>query len=108
MPDRKFKIYTKTGDSGDTSLCNGSRTSKGSYRVEAYGAVDELSASLGPAIVKLTHEDMKDHLMEIQRDLFVIGSNLAYPEDLSQAHLRIDKCFLYKIHKQRNREVYLH
>ncbi|MBN2367949.1 cob(I)yrinic acid a,c-diamide adenosyltransferase [Candidatus Woesearchaeota archaeon] len=87
----KFKIYTKSGDQGETSLCNGSRTSKGSHRVEAYGAVDELNTFLGLAVVKTREEDLKKHIMSIQRDLHAIGANLAYPEDLSQSTINGSK-----------------
>ncbi|MEM3374603.1 MAG: cob(I)yrinic acid a,c-diamide adenosyltransferase [Candidatus Woesearchaeota archaeon] len=84
----KFKIYTKVGDFGETNLCDGSKTSKDSFRVEAYGSVDELNSLLGLCIVKCPYEDVKEHLKDIQMDLFAIGSNLAYPSDLSQASIK--------------------
>ncbi len=86
MPSR---IYTKTGDKGETSLCNGSRESKDSKRVEAYGTVDEINSFIGLVIVKLDHrhKDIKEHLIQVQNDLLAIGANLAYPEDLNQSSL---------------------
>lgn len=81
------KIYTKTGDNGETSLCNGFRTSKDSLRVEAYGSIDELNAFIGLAVVKTDQADLKYQLMEIQKELHAIGSNLALPNALEQAHI---------------------
>ncbi|MEM2139036.1 MAG: cob(I)yrinic acid a,c-diamide adenosyltransferase [Candidatus Woesearchaeota archaeon] len=83
-----FKIYTKTGDNGETSLCDGSRTSKDSLRVEAYGSIDEINSFIGICIIKCTHLDIKKQLIDIQRDLFAIGSNLAFPSDLTQASIK--------------------
>jgi cob(I)alamin adenosyltransferase len=83
----KIKIYTKNGDYGETSLCDGSKTSKDSLRVEAYGSVDELNSFIGLCIVETTEEDIKTSLMEIQKDLHSIGSNLAFPSDLTQASI---------------------
>ena len=82
-----LKIYTRTGDSGETSLCNGFRTFKDSLRVEAYGSVDEVSSYVGLAVVKTDQADLKFHLMDIQKDLFTVGSNLALPGLLNQEHI---------------------
>jgi len=87
----KPKIYTRKGDFGETSLCNGSRTSKDSLRVEAYGSVDETSTYIGLYVVKTEQVDLKHHLMEIQKDLFAIGSNLALPNALTQEHFGREK-----------------
>jgi cob(I)alamin adenosyltransferase len=84
----KIKIYTKNGDYGETSLCDGSKTSKDSLRVEAYGSVDELNSVIGMCIVKSSETDIKDILIEIQRDLHSIGANLAFPADLSQVSIK--------------------
>jgi cob(I)alamin adenosyltransferase len=84
---RTLKIYTRTGDAGETSLCNGSRTFKDSLRVEAYGAVDETSSYIGLAVVKTDQQDLKYHLMQIQKDLFAVGSNLAMPSVIAQAKI---------------------
>ena len=74
-----MKIYTKTGDKGETGLIGGTRVPKSALRVEAYGEVDELNAVLGYARAKLTDEPIREHLLAIQRDLFAIGAQLADP-----------------------------
>ncbi len=84
---KTLKIYTRTGDSGETSLCNGTRTFKDSLRVESYGSIDELNSFIGLCIIKLDQPDIKYHLTEIQKDLFCIGSNLAFPLSLSQSQI---------------------
>ncbi len=84
---RTLKIYTRTGDQGETSLCNGSRTFKDSLRVEAYGSVDEVSSYIGQAIIQTDQNDLRFHLMDIQKDLFAIGSNLAMPTAIDQAKI---------------------
>ncbi len=96
---RSLKIYTRTGDEGETSLCNGSRTFKDSLRVEAYGSVDEVSSYIGLAVVKTDQADLKFHLMEIQKDLFAVGSNLALPGVLSQETIGDKSQFEQKIPK---------
>src|SRR2546429_9382337 len=76
----RLKIYTKTGDAGETGLFGGGRTPKDSPRVAAYGEVDELNAALGVARA-LGPEQFADSLLEsIQRDLFTIGAELATPD----------------------------
>src|SRR5262249_46754815 len=74
------KIYTKTGDKGETGLGDGSRVGKDSLRVECYGAVDELNACLG--LVRSRREDAEvDALLgEVQKDLFALGAQLADPQ----------------------------
>ena len=74
-----MKIYTKTGDKGETGLIGGTRVSKSALRVEAYGEVDELNAVLGYARAKVNDESIKGQLSDIQRDLFAIGAQLADP-----------------------------
>jgi cob(I)alamin adenosyltransferase len=73
------KIYTKTGDAGETALLGGTRVSKAAPRVAAYGDVDELNAWLG--LVRAAKPDVALSAMldRIQRDLFAIGSRLADP-----------------------------
>lgn len=74
------KIYTKTGDYGETGLFDGTRVSKHSPRVEAYGDVDELNALLGIALAFIREDDeIASCLLAIQRDLFVVGAHLADP-----------------------------
>lgn len=74
------KIYTKTGDFGDTGLGDGSRISKASRRIAAIGAVDEANSAIGTA--RLHAEDEMDAMLaRIQNDLFDLGADLSAPED---------------------------
>jgi len=73
------KIYTKTGDAGETALGNGMRVSKTSPRVAAYGTVDETNATVGLARLHATG-DMDSQLAAIQNDLFDLGADLCRPE----------------------------
>jgi cob(I)alamin adenosyltransferase len=75
-----LKIYTKTGDAGQTGLIDGSRVSKDDARVTAYGEVDELSATLGLARGHATDPALRDLLHAIQKDLFALGAQLADPQ----------------------------
>ena len=73
------KIYTKTGDAGETALGNGVRVAKHSVRVTAYGTVDELNATVG--VARLVAEGDTDHLLSlIQNDLFDLGADLCRPD----------------------------
>ncbi len=74
-----MKIYTKTGDKGETGLFDGTRVPKDATRVDAYGAVDELNAVLGAAIAFLDDAEVVDILRQVQRDLFAVGARLADP-----------------------------
>ena len=74
------KIYTKTGDRGETGLFDGTRVPKDAPRVEAYGEVDELNTVLGLALAFIQEdEELRACLLEVQRHLFVVGSQLADP-----------------------------
>jgi cob(I)alamin adenosyltransferase len=76
------KIYTRTGDRGETGLFGGGRVPKDDLRVEAYGAVDELNSSLGVVLTWLDHDTAawRAPLRRIQSDLFTVGAILATPE----------------------------
>ena len=74
-----MKIYTKTGDSGETSLFDSSRVSKADARVDAYGEVDELNACLGVARRALDDADLAAVIDGVQPDLFALGARLADP-----------------------------
>jgi cob(I)alamin adenosyltransferase len=73
------KIYTKTGDRGETSLFGGARVPKHDPRIEAYGTIDELNSFLGLARAAWPSSPLDDLLARIQSDLFEIGAHLAAP-----------------------------
>ena len=75
------KIYTRTGDAGDTSLFDGSRVKKDHARVDAYGEVDELNAWLGFVRASRLDASLDEALQHIQRDLFALGAQLADPAE---------------------------
>ena len=74
-----MKIYTRTGDQGETSLFGGQRVSKADWRVEAYGQVDEINAAIGLAVSLISDPEVQALLREIQNQLFDIGADLATP-----------------------------
>ena len=76
-----MKIYTRTGDAGETSLFDGTRVGKQDPRVDAYGEVDELNAWLGLVRASRLDADVDVELLHIQRDLFALGAQLADPAD---------------------------
>src|SRR5580765_6561282 len=81
-----FKIYTKTGDQGKTSLIGGTRVPKNHLRIESYSTVDELNSFIGLLADYLTDDHSKSILREIQDRLFTIGSVLASDP---QKHLKM-------------------
>ncbi len=72
-----MKIYTKTGDQGTTALYGGKRISKGDWRIESYGTVDELNAHIGMVMSFLKEEDDIQRMVDIQSRLFDLGTHLA-------------------------------
>ena len=74
-----MKIYTKTGDAGETSLFDNTRVSKADARVDAYGEVDEVNACLGAARAAGLDADLAAAIESIQKDLFALGARLADP-----------------------------
>lgn len=74
------RIYTRKGDAGETALRGGGRVPKDHPRVEAYGALDEVSSTLGAARAFLQDAELDAVLERIQRDLFVMGAEVAAPE----------------------------
>ena len=74
-----MRIYTKTGDSGETSLFDNTRVPKSDARVDAYGEVDELNAVLGTVCASGIDVDLNTELEKIQKELFAIGARLADP-----------------------------
>ena len=89
-----MKIYTKTGDKGETSLYDGKRVGKDEIRVECYGTVDELNSQLGVARNLIRDREIVDHLFRIQRELFDVGGELAtidrdrFPEKIDENHVK--------------------
>lgn len=75
-----MKIYTRTGDGGDTSLFGGGRVPKHDARVGAYGDVDELNSAVGAALAVEPRAFELELLTAVQRDLFAIGGQLASPD----------------------------
>jgi cob(I)alamin adenosyltransferase len=75
------KIYTRTGDTGETSLFDGTRARKDDARVDAYGEVDELNAWLGLARASPLDPELAGEIVHLQRDLFALGAQLADPAD---------------------------
>ena len=85
---RLTRIYTKTGDKGETSLGDGTRVSKGALRVEAFGTVDEANAAIG--LARLHAKGKLGVLLAcIQNDLFDLGADLCVPETSTRSRLRI-------------------
>jgi cob(I)alamin adenosyltransferase len=74
-----MKIYTKTGDTGETALFDGTRVLKSDARVDGYGEVDELNALLGVVRAAGPGQELDEMLAQIQRDLFALGARLADP-----------------------------
>ena len=74
---RKSRLYTRSGDAGDTGLFGGGRVPKDHPRVEAYGSVDELNSAIGVAVAFLRQRRIAAALQRIQNELFNIGSELA-------------------------------
>lgn len=98
-----MKIYTKTGDQGETGLFGGPRVFKDDPRICAYGDIDELNAALGVARAAGPSDDVDNILAQLQNQLFVVGAELATPEpegkvptvqdaDIARLERWIDEC----------------
>ncbi|HSB09735.1 MAG TPA: cob(I)yrinic acid a,c-diamide adenosyltransferase [Blastocatellia bacterium] len=92
---RITKVYTKTGDTGQTSLVGGARVSKDSPRVEAYGDVDELNTVIGTVRVSALDHEIDEVLGLIQNDLFTLGADLASPSGIEVP--RIEESFVARL-----------
>src|SRR5512145_2024640 len=88
---RISRVYTKSGDSGETSLVDGSRVSKADPRVIAYGDVDELNSLLGIARVGLADPQLGEALGKIQNELFIVGADLASPLEIQVPRVEADR-----------------
>ena len=86
-----MKVYTKTGDGGDTRLFDGTKVRKHDDRVEAYGDIDELNSFIGAATSFLEDKELEEMLAAIQKDLFSVGAQLADPgfKDQSRAKFQL-------------------
>jgi cob(I)alamin adenosyltransferase len=85
------RIYTRTGDKGETGLVGGARVPKDSVRVEAYGNVDELNSTLGIVRAFLKDRELDSLLAELQSDLFTVGADLASTSNAQRNLPRISK-----------------
>jgi cob(I)alamin adenosyltransferase len=81
-----MKIYTKTGDKGETALFGGKRVSKDNLRIEAYGTVDELNSGIGVCRAMNPPQKVDQQLIKIQNQLFVLGADLASPMGTRQKY----------------------
>jgi cob(I)alamin adenosyltransferase len=93
------KIYTKTGDAGETSLFDQTRVSKADARVDAYGEVDELNAALGVARAAGLDAEIAALVEELQKDLFALGARLADPS--ARIAPRVNKAVIADEHVER-------
>ena len=82
------RIYTKTGDKGETGLVGGTRVPKDSLRVEAYGNVDELNSVLGIVRAFTNDRELSEVIADVQNDLFVVGSDLASTPNSQQRNIQ--------------------
>jgi cob(I)alamin adenosyltransferase len=95
------RIYTKTGDKGETALGDGTRVSKTALRIAAYGTVDEINAALGIARLHATGE-LDAMLARIQNDLFDLGADLCVPETAkrSEGRLRVSEAQVERLERE--------
>jgi cob(I)alamin adenosyltransferase len=83
-----MKIYTKTGDAGDTSLFGGQRVPKDALRIEAYGTIDELNSVLGIVRADTDDPELNKVLAKLQEELFALGADLATPRTIDGKRVR--------------------
>ncbi len=88
-PVRLTRIYTRTGDAGETSLGDGSRAPKTDPRIAAVGAVEEVNAQIGVVVAGVVQDELRPPLARIQNDLFDLGADLAVPFEEGDGKLRI-------------------
>ncbi len=91
MGHRLTKIYTRTGDTGETGLGDGSRVAKDSLRVHALGEVDELNSAIGLLLAEKLPADARTALARIQHDLFDLGGEICIPGHSSMRRSRITR-----------------
>jgi cob(I)alamin adenosyltransferase len=95
------RIYTRTGDDGTTSLFGGDRVGKGNLRIDAYGTVDETNSLIGMARSHLEDDEGAERLdpvlSEVQRELFIVGADLATPMDAKPVVPRVQRSHIEKM-----------
>jgi cob(I)alamin adenosyltransferase len=90
-PVRLTRIYTRTGDTGETSLGDGTRVRKTDPRLVAYGAVDELNSQLGLVLAGNIPAELRGPLERIQNELFDLGADLSVPYEAGDGKLRVEQ-----------------
>jgi cob(I)alamin adenosyltransferase len=95
-PVRLTKIYTRGGDTGETSLGDGSRVSKLDCRIGAFGTVDELNSALGVVLAAGPPEGMRNALELIQNELFDVGADLSVPWGVTD-RLRVEQAMIDRL-----------
>jgi len=93
-----MKIYTKTGDDGNTGLQGNYRIGKSHPRIVSYGTVDEANAALGIVLVNALDEDVRIVLTEVQNDLFLVGADLSNP-NLNDLRNRVSLAMIEKLER---------
>ena len=89
MANRLTKIYTRTGDGGETGLADGSRVAKDAPRIEAMGDIDELNSCIGVLLCEAMPDELRACLADVQNDLFDLGGELSVPGHsiLAESHV---------------------
>ena len=98
-----MKIYTKTGDDGETGLYAGPRVGKDHTRIEAYGTVDELNSVLGMVRAESLSDPMDSLLGRIQNELFIVGAQLATPKQSASGAVAIEAAHILNLEAEIDR-----
>ena len=101
-PVRLTKIYTRGGDTGETSLGDGSRVSKLDRRIEAFGAVDELNAALGLVLAGDLPDELRGIIARVQNELFDLGADLSVPPAV-EGRLRVEQSMVDRLEQDCDR-----
>lgn len=96
-----MKIYTRTGDTGETALFGGMRVPKDSPRIRAYGNVDELNAVIGMAVSSSDDTKLIDVLRQLQNELFMVGADLATPYGVKNSKtVRVNESHITRVERE--------
>jgi len=101
-PVRLTRIYTRGGDTGETSLGDGSRVSKLDGRIEAFGAVDELNAALGLVLARDLADELRGVIARVQNELFDVGADLSVPAGVD-GRLRVEQSMVDRLEQDCDR-----